>query len=361
MERGRPEAGRDVPVPSGTRLPRIAVTMGDPAGIGPEVVARAVGHPAVMAVCRPVVYAVPEVMASAAALVETGPGGGAGALDGVEVVAVEGPRPGEFEPGVVSAACGRAALACLQRAAMDVLRGTAAALCTAPINKEAVAAAGCRDAGHLEYLARMTRAGETATVLVAGRLRCLHLTTHCSLADAVRSVTRERILARLRLARHEMGKYGIRDPEIAVCALNPHGGEGGLFGRDELDVIGPAVREAVAEGIRATGPHPADSLLALAAGGAKAAGAAGGAKAARIPDLVLVLYHDQGHIAVKVHDLAHSYTVALGLPVVRTAVDHGTAFDVAWQGKADARSMVAAIIAAAAFHSGRWPDPEELA
>lgn len=344
-------------------LPRVAVTSGDPAGIGPEVVARAVRSPAVQAVCRPVVYGVPEVLAQAAAVVERVRGrsaarGGSGTgpadcpdfpRDLAEVVAVQGPRPGEFHSGRVSPDCGRASLAFVERAARDVLEGRADALATAPISKEATAAAGHSELGHLEYLTRLTGAGETATVLAAGRLRCLHLSTHRSLGDAVREVTCARVLARLRLGRREMARFGVPDPQIAVCALNPHGGEGGLLGREELDQIAPAVHAARSEGIHATGPYPADSLLAsVAAGGGP------------VPDLVLVMYHDQGHIAVKVHDFACSYTVAFGLPLVRTSVDHGTAFDLAWQGKADARSMVAAIVAAATLHRGRWPDPAQF-
>ena len=160
-------------------------------------------------------------------------------------------------------------------------------------------------------------------------------------------VTIDRVLAKLRLAHAAMGHYGIAAPRIAVAALNPHGGEGGLFGREEVDVLIPAVAAARAEGIDAEGPLPADSLLPAAT-------------VAGRWDLVLVLYHDQGHIAVKVHDFHHSYTVAFGLPLIRTSVDHGTAFDVAWQGRADARSMVAAILAAAHLAGGRWPRPDEV-
>jgi 4-hydroxythreonine-4-phosphate dehydrogenase len=333
-------------------LPRVAITLGDPAGIGPEVVARALRSPAVRAACRPVVYGTPEVYAAAVSLVrDDGAGGGPSGVwaDGEvvpEIVPVQGPLPGQFAPGEVAAACGRASFAGLERAAMDVLAGKADALATAPLNKEATAAAGFPDAGHLDFLTRLTGAQETGTVLVAGPLRCLHLTTHRSLAAALGEVRLERVLARLRLGRREMARFGVPDPSIAVCALNPHGGEDGLFGREEIAEIAPAVRAARDEGIDARGPFPADSLLATAARGGY--------------DLVLAMYHDQGHIAVKVHDSAHSYTVAFGLPLVRTSVDHGTAFDIAWQGKADARSMIAAIVAAAEFAAGRWPDPGKL-
>lgn len=337
-------------VPGGD-LPRVAVTLGDPAGIGPEVVARALLSPAVQAACRPVVYGTPEVLDEALKLVARAAQPGQPPQDATldslaDVVQVRGPRPGEFEPGRVSGPCGAASFAYLELAALDVLGGRAAALATAPLNKEATTLAGFSDVGHLEFLTRLTGTRESATVLVAGRLRCLHLTTHKSLADAVAAVRHPLILGRLRLAQREMARFGNPSPRIAVAALNPHGGEGGLFGREEMDEIGPAVAAARAEGICALGPLPADSMLALATGG--------------MYDLVLVMYHDQGHIAVKVHDLARSYTVAFGLPLVRTSVDHGTAFDLAWQGKADARSMVAAIIAAASLAGGTWPDPAAL-
>ncbi|MDP2873206.1 MAG: 4-hydroxythreonine-4-phosphate dehydrogenase PdxA [Bacillota bacterium] len=328
------------------------MTIGDPAGIGPEVVARAVLHPAVLAACRPVVYGTPEVVQAAMRLVEGTQERGHGEpvspdiVPAPEMVPVPGPRPGEFVPGRVSGPCGAASFAYLERAAADVLAGKADALATAPLNKEATALAGYSDIGHLEFLTRLTGTRESATVLVAGTLRCLHLTTHKSLGDAVAAVKRELVLARLRLAQREMARFGSPRPRIAVAALNPHGGEGGLFGREEMDEIAPAVAEARTEGIDAAGPLAADSMLALATGG--------------MYDLVLVMYHDQGHIAVKVHDMARSYTVAFGLPLVRTSVDHGTAFDLAWQGRADARSMVAAIIAAAHLARGNWPDPAAL-
>jgi 4-hydroxythreonine-4-phosphate dehydrogenase len=338
------------------RLPRVAVTLGDPAGIGPEVVAKALSDPRIARACRPTVYGASWVLDAAMGLVRPPQGRGWRRDDGqargpgepaFDVVDIPGlPKEG-FRPGQIDAACGRASFAYLRQAAQDALCGHVDALATAPLHKEATALAGFSDIGHLEYLTRLTGALETATALVAGHLRCLHLTTHLPLADAVRAVTRERVLARLRLAHREMGRFGVARPRIAVAALNPHGGERGLFGREEMDEIAPAVADAVAEGIDAHGPIPADSLLAMATAGGW--------------DLALVLYHDQGHIAVKVHDFYHSYTVAFGLPLVRTSVDHGTAFDVAWQGKADARSMVAAILAAAALARGRWPSPAEVA
>jgi len=336
--------------PLTTSLPRIAITIGDPAGIGPEVVARAVLRPGVRAVCVPVIYGTGSVIDAAMRLVagpeqeRTQVGGWYG--DGIEMVEVAGPAPGDFAPGRIDGQCGSASFAYLEAAARATLAGRCAAIATAPINKESTARGGFADVGHLEYLTRMTGASESGTVLVAGYLRCLHLTTHKSLGDAVLAVTAERILAKLRLGHTSMRRYGVAEPKIAVAALNPHGGEGGLFGREEIEAIGPAVAAARAEGIDAHGPLPADSLLPAATGGRW--------------DLVLVMYHDQGHIAVKVHDFHHSYTVAFGLPLVRTSVDHGTAFDVAWQGKADARSMIAAILAAAHLAGGKWPAPGEV-
>lgn len=312
---------------------------------------RALANPVVRAACLPVLYGTKAVVEAAVQLVGS-PGRRVVQMslgcfwDGVELVEVAGPAPSAFTPGIVSAQCGLASFAYLEAAARDAIAGRCDAVATAPINKESTAAAGFPDAGHLDFLTRMTGSPETGTVLVAGHLRCLHLSTHKSLAEAVSGVTHARILGKLRLAQAAMARYGVPRPRVAVAALNPHGGEGGLFGREEIDVIAPAVAAARQEGIDAHGPFPADSLLPAATDGRW--------------DLVLVLYHDQGHIAVKVHDFHHSYTVAFGLPLVRTSVDHGTAFDVAWQGRADERSMAAAILAAAHLARGRWPLPAEV-
>jgi len=203
------------------------------------------------------------------------------------------------------------------------------AIVTAPINKEATIQASYGDVGHLEFLARLTHATEYATMLVTGPLRVVHLTTHYSLKEACSLVTGERIVAKLRLIQDTFRQWGIALPRIGVAALNPHAGEGGLFGLEEIEQIMPAIKEARESGINARGPLPADSVFTRAIGGEF--------------DVVLAMYHDQGHIPIKVYDFEKSVSIALGLPFIRTSVDHGTAFDIAGKGTANCRSMEEAI------------------
>jgi len=231
--------------------------------------------------------------------------------------------------GQVCRACGKAAMEYIAKAAELALQGKVKAVVTAPINKEATIKAGYGDVGHLEFLARLTGATEYATMLVTGPLRVVHLSTHHSLKQACDLVTRERILAKLKLTHNSFRQWGIERPCIGVAALNPHAGEGGLFGTEEIEQIIPAVKEAQSLGINARGPFPADSIFTRAID--------------KEFDVVLAMYHDQGHIPVKVHNFKRSVSVALGLPFVRTSVDHGTAFDIAGHGIADSQSLVEAI------------------
>jgi len=217
----------------------------------------------------------------------------------------------------------------IAKAAELTLDGKAKALVTAPISKEATKLAGYQDMGHLEYLAHITGAPEYATMLVTGPLSVVHLTTHYSLKDACKLVTKERILAKLKLTHDSFLKWGGKQPRIAVAGLNPHAGEGGLLGREEIEEIEPAVKEAQRLGIDARGPFPADSVFNRAINGEF--------------DAVLALYHDQGHIPIKVHGFDKSVSIALGLPFIRTSVDHGTAFDIAGKGVANPESLTEAI------------------
>ena len=222
-----------------------------------------------------------------------------------------------------------AAFRSIAKAAELTLAGKVKALVTAPINKEATKLAGYQDMGHLEYLAHITGAPEYATMLVTGPLSVVHLTTHYSLKDACKLVTRERILAKLKLTNDSFLKWGVKQPRIAVAGLNPHAGEGGLLGREEIEEIKPAVKEAQHLGIDARGPFPADSVFNRAINGEF--------------DVVLALYHDQGHIPIKVYGFEKSVSIALGLPFIRTSVDHGTAFDIAGKGVANSESLSEAI------------------
>lgn len=330
--------------------PRILITMGDPAGIGPEVVVKAMVSPQLDQGINPVVVGDARVLRRA--VDQTGVSLDVRSIDRLEDAV---PRPGSldvldlrnadpagFETGRVSAAAGRAAMEAIEKSAALALAGEIEAVVTAPINKEATMAAGYHDVGHLEYYARVSGATEYATMLVTGRLRVVHLTTHYSLRRACELVTRERVLGKLRLTHRSFETWGLRRPKVAVAALNPHGGEGGLFGDEEMAELAPAVEDARAEGVDARGPFPADSVFNRAIAGEF--------------DVVLAMYHDQGHIPIKVHGFEESLSVALGLPMIRTSVDHGTAFDIAGRGIADARSMVESVNVAARIAAGRWPD-----
>ncbi len=219
------------------------------------------------------------------------------------------------------------------------LAGQIQGVVTCPINKEAVHAAGyVGDIGHQEILARMTGAGLTATLLMTQGLKVAHLSTHKSLAEAVAYVRRPVLVEKLQLTHDSLSRWCGRPPKIAVAALNPHGGEGGMLGREELDEIAPAVAEACALGLDVVGPYPADSVFYRAVNGEF--------------DAVLALYHDQGHIAIKMHNFADSITATMGIPFIRTSVDHGTAFDIAGKNLANADSLSQAIDAAIAMMNG---------
>jgi 4-hydroxythreonine-4-phosphate dehydrogenase len=324
----------------------LAITLGDPAGIGPEVAARLLAARAGRPASRPLLLIGPrwglEAGARAAGIALP-------ALQSVtDAAAVTAPLAlldlggpiDDFAFGRVRADCGALAVRAIEIAAQACLDGIAAGMVTCPIHKEATHAAGfVDDIGHQEILARLTGAARTATMLMTPGLRVVHLSTHKSLAEAVRFVTRDNVLDKLRLTAATFARWGMPDARIAVAALNPHGGEGGLLGCEEIEQLAPAVAAARAEGIDASGPWPADSVFNRAIAGEF--------------DAVLALYHDQGHIAIKVHDFHRSTTATLGIPFVRTSVDHGTAFDIAGQGRADPRSLEAAVVAAEALLDGR--------
>ena len=228
----------------------------------------------------------------------------------------------------------------MERAANRGLNGELAAMVTAPINKEAIHAAGyVNDIGHQEILARLASVSQTATMLMTPGLRVVHLSTHKSLAKAVEFVTAAQVLGKLHLIRDTLTQWGLAQPRIAVAALNPHGGEGGLLGREEIEELKPDVASGRAAAIDDTGPLPADSVFNRAIAGEF--------------DVVLALYHDQGHIAIKVHNFHQSTTATLGIPFVRTSVAHGTAFDIAGKGLADPTGLLAAAEAAEAIVDGR--------
>jgi len=326
----------------------LAMTLGDPAGIGPEVMAKVLAArtfdtPITLIGARWALekgaaaagVELPEIPAVATADLQTTP---------IALIDVAESLPAatetQFEFGKVDAGCGLLAVRSVECAAEHCMAGQVSAMVTCPINKEAVHAAGfVDDIGHQEILSRLTAATRTATMLMTPGLRVVHLSTHKSLIEAARFVTRANVLDKLKLTHDSLERWGLPQARIAVAALNPHGGEGGLLGREEIDEIVPAVADAKSAGIDVTGPVPADSVFNRAINGEF--------------DVVLALYHDQGHIAIKVHDFHKSTTATLGIPFIRTSVDHGTAFDIAGRGIADESGLLAAIAAAQVLVAGQ--------
>jgi 4-hydroxythreonine-4-phosphate dehydrogenase len=316
--------------------PLLAITMGDPAGVGPEVIAKALDRSEIWEVCRPVVVGDARWMEEATRIVAAGrpvrvlqditEAGGGEALDVLDLANVDAAH---LDRGQVSPEAGRAASEYIRRAVDLALDGEVAGVVTAPINKEALHAASVPYAGHTEMLAELCGAKGVAMMLVAGRMRVSHVSTHVSLRQAVERVTLERITRVVHLTHAALMRMGLTVPRIAVAGLNPHAGEGGLFGEEEREIIGPAVAVAQAEKINAMGPFPPDSIFLRASQGEF--------------DAVIAMYHDQGHIPIKLLGFHEGVNVTLGLPIIRTSVDHGTAFDIVGTGRADERSLVAAL------------------
>jgi 4-hydroxythreonine-4-phosphate dehydrogenase len=321
--------------------PIIAITMGDAAGVGPEIVMKALALKEMYALCRPLVVGDAGVLARARKMLGL-------QVDLHPVADVEAARfePGKIDVldlanidlarlkvGEVSAMAGKAAVEYVLRAGQMALSGEVQGVATAPLNKEAMKLGGYDYIGHTEILADLTQSPRCTTMLISGSLRVVHVTRHIPLRQVADSITRERVLETIHLTADGLPGMGAVEPRLGVAALNPHGGEGGLLGREEIEEIGPAVEAAQALGIDARGPYPADSIFFRAIAGEF--------------DAVVAMYHDQGHIPVKTHGFESSVTVTLGLPIVRTSVDHGTAFDIAWQGVASPQSLVEAIKLAA--------------
>jgi 4-hydroxythreonine-4-phosphate dehydrogenase len=295
----------------------------------------------------PIVVGTVAVMSEAAGLVGlkaavraiSSPSDASGEPGTIDVLNVDGFEETKFPPGEHSVESARASHAWVERAAGLCIGGEVDGMVTAPVNKESWHKAGFEDTGHQEVFKRLTKSGYVATMLVSGRLRCMHLSTHKSLREACDYVTRANVLRAIRLTDTEFKKWGVARPRIGVAGLNPHASDNGLIGREELDEIAPAVEDARKEGIEASGPVPADSVFNQAINGKY--------------DVVVVMYHDQGHIAIKVHGFEESVSVNLGIPFLRTSVDHGTAFDIAGKGVADETSMVEAIKLAVALATRR--------
>ncbi|MFH2114846.1 MAG: 4-hydroxythreonine-4-phosphate dehydrogenase PdxA, partial [Spirochaetota bacterium] len=331
-----------------TCKPVVGVTMGDPSGVGPEIILKALQRQDVRDAANYVVYGAPEAMRRAAPVATwqgiiqeresilacTFPD------DGMEVIRCGTMSPGDCETGRVSAASGGLAFNAIRIAIEDALAGSIDATATAPINKESLSLAGHRFAGHTEIYARYTGTSDYTMMLMDGPLRVVHVSTHVSLREAIDRVKKDRIVSVIRLVREALVGMGINTPRIAVAGLNPHAGENGLFGTEEIEEIAPAVKEASALG--ATGPYPPDSIFSRATGGEF--------------DAVVAMYHDQGHIPLKMAGFRFGdagatsiagINITRGTPVIRCSVDHGTAFDIAGKGLADPGSMAMAMITAA--------------
>jgi 4-hydroxythreonine-4-phosphate dehydrogenase len=326
--------------------PAIAITMGDPCGIGPEVVVKALVEPGVYDLCRPLVVGNVYAMEQAVRLTglpltirESSDPAAAGLVPGVaDVLDIHNLNPEDITVGEISVACGQAAMEWVSKAGQLAMDGVVHGLATAPLNKEAASLAGYESIGHMELLQELSGAKTVATMLMAKNLRVVHLTTHRSLRLACDYVKKDRILEFLELTNRSFVEFGFPKPSIGVAALNPHGSDGGLLGDEEAQEIGPAVESARSLGINAVGPVPADVVFHQAIQGRY--------------DAVLAMFHDQGHIPVKVYGFEESITANLGLPFVRTSVDHGTAFDIAGKGIAAHLSMLESIRLAVALAKG---------
>ena len=325
----------------GRARPRVGITMGDPAGIGPEVVLKAVAEQEVWAVCCPVIIGDAQLLAHTARTL--------GLQCGYQIVRHDEELPrrsiepiifhlhniqGHIKPGIESAVAGRAAAEYIEAAVALCASGGIDAIATAPINKRALFLGGYSFPGHTEFLAHLTGTDDYAMGFVAANLRVVLISTHVPLSQAIGLVRRERFEKTIRLAHHELQRWGLANPRIAVAALNPHGAEGGLFGIEEASEILPAVESCkVIDRINVSGPYSADTVFLRASRGEF--------------DAVIACYHDQAMIPVKCLSFGEAVNITLGLPFIRTSVDHGTAFDIAGRGIAEHSSMVAAIKLAA--------------
>jgi len=322
-------------------IPYIAVTMGDGAGVGPEVIVAAVLNPTVLAESRPVVIGDAARLRLAAASI--GADVDIQSIDSVSEAIFEGNRinvidlgllPADLPWGQLSPIAGDAAFHYVRVAAELAVAGDVQAICTAPLNKEALHAGGHIYPGHTELLASLTGTEEVSMMLSSEKLKVIHVTTHIGLIDAVARIEPGLVQRTIERGYEALRRAGVADPKIGVCAINPHAGENGLFGYgEEATKIAPGVEAAKANGVNVTGPLPADTLFFLAGRGDY--------------DLVVAMYHDQGHGPVKVLGIEAGVNITVGLPVIRTSVDHGTAFDIAGKNIADPRSMVEALHQAA--------------
>ncbi len=320
-------------------MPMIAVTMGDINGIGPEILAKAFARGEICRECRPVIFGSPGVydrVREACSAPEAVPvrsieeaRGIEDALPFLDCGAVVPP----YRPGVLDPDAGRSAMTWLEAAVDHAIAGTVSAIVTCPINKQGIHRAGYTNQGHTDYIAERTGSPDYRMCLFAGPMRIVHITGHMSLRQALDRVRAPRIAESVRIGHRALQRLGMARPRIAVAGLNPHAGEAGAFGDEERREIRPAVEACINEGIDCTGPHSPDTVFLRMREGEF--------------DMVIALYHDQGHIPLKLIAMDEGVNVTLGIPIVRTSVDHGTAYDIAGTGRAREYSLCAAIILAA--------------
>ena len=312
--------------------PQITMTIssGDPSGIGPEVTAKALADEQTRTAARWIVvgesWLFAEISEQYGLQIDQVVTDVSEIDSQSQVILFDAQEldRNEWTVGEVSQACGKAGLAYVRIATELCIDGTAGGIVTAPLNKEAVALTGIEFCGHTEYIAELCGKDESRMLLVNDRLCVVHVSTHCSLAAAT-NLSVQRIERTIQLGHDAMRRLGFAEPRLCICGLNPHAGENGMFGNEEQEFILPAVERVQSQGIDCTGPFPADTLFMQAVRGKC--------------DMVIAMYHDQGHVPMKLMDFEHTVNVTLGLPIIRTSVDHGTAFDIAGQGIADASDM----------------------
>ena len=328
------------------KKPLIGITLGDPCGIGPEVVAKVLNHTEITEWARLLIIGDAKILSTSIKSINSEKRvvtieqpeqahGGSESITVLEVpnINVEPPVLGQHSKNA-----GLVSHAWVETAGNLALEKKVDAIVTAPINKTSWKLAEIKETGHQEVFQRLSGSKNVYTMLVSGQLRCMHLTTHLPLAEACNFVTKENIGEAISITNDYLQRWGFTQPKIAVAALNPHGGDSGLIGKEEIEEITPAIEKAQRNKILVAGPIPADSVFVQAIAGKY--------------DVVIVLYHDQGHIAIKVHGFEQSISLNLGLPFIRTSVDHGTAFDIAGKGIADETSLIEAIRTAAELATG---------
>lgn len=325
-----------------THRPIIGITMGDPAGVGPEIIVAALADETVYRNCRPLVLGDPGILEHAVAMaplrdaremslnVIEHPFGVSGRPNTMDLMPISGLKPGSVRPGRPTLNGGKAMVDAVFKAVSLAQEGAIAAMVTCPISKTLMHRAGCRFDGHTELLAHLTGATDYVMMLAGERLRVALVTIHCALADVPRILNSDRVKRTIMVTEAALRcDFGLEAPRLAVAALNPHAGESGCFGSEETTIIAPAVEAARKTGARVDGPLPADTLFYKAASGQY--------------DAVIAMYHDQGLIPLKLLHFSDGVNITLGLPIIRTSVDHGTAYDIAGQGVADPSSLKNAI------------------